>query len=205
MARSTLLHVGRRERRARRLRRRGRAARGRRDRDRGGTRDEQIADAGLHRAPPAPDVISQASTSPFSCAVQARFSTSLQLRLNHFSTDAGLLKRSGFAAGASGSMRLPVTACSPAALGSLVWHDAQLQSPPWVAPKNCCAARRREARERGIRAARFGREGRFEIRGRFGVRRCDAERERRGNQERGSHGQEPPSRNSTGASVAASP
>ena len=52
-------------------------------------------------------------TSPFSCAVQARASTSLQLRRNHLSIVAASVKRSGLAAGASGAIGLPVRACLP--------------------------------------------------------------------------------------------
>jgi len=82
-------------------------------------------------------VTSQASRSPFSWGLQTRPSTSLQLRLNHFSTLAGLAKRSAFAAGASGATSLPVLACLPVAAGFWVWQEAQLHSPPWVALKNC--------------------------------------------------------------------
>ena len=70
--------------------------------------------------------------SPFSCAVQARLKTSLQLRLNHFSTLAASVKRLGLAAGARGRMSLLVLACLPAASGESVWQDAQDSVAPLV-------------------------------------------------------------------------
>ncbi len=66
--------------------------------------------------------------SAFSAGVHSRPTTSLQLRLNHFSTFAGSLKRSPFAAGDSGSMALPVTTCRPALRGLSVWQAVQLDS-----------------------------------------------------------------------------
>jgi len=63
--------------------------------------------------------------------------TSLQLRLNHFSAVARLVKRSALAAGASGAIGLPVFACRPGASGLAVWQEAQLHSPPCVDWKSC--------------------------------------------------------------------
>lgn len=76
-------------------------------------------------------------TSAFSPAEHSRFSTSLQLRLNHFSTAPALVKRSGLNAGASGVIGLPVLAWAPGRVGGLPWHVAHDQSPPWVVLKNC--------------------------------------------------------------------
>jgi hypothetical protein len=52
------------------------------------------------------------------------------------STTTRSLKRSGFAAGASGAIGLAVFACLPADSGFAVWQEAQLHSAPCVALKN---------------------------------------------------------------------
>ena len=69
-------------------------------------------------------------TSAFSPAEHSRLSTSLQFRLNHFSTVAALVKRSGLNAGASGAIGLPVLACAPGPVGGVPWHVAHDQSAP---------------------------------------------------------------------------
>lgn len=69
--------------------------------------------------------------SAFSEAVHSRLNTSLQLRSNHLSTLAVLVKRSGLNPGASAAMVLPVDAWRAGAVGGLPWHEAHDHSPPW--------------------------------------------------------------------------
>src|SRR3990170_1536449 len=99
--------------------------------------------------------ITYANTSPFSSGVQARPTTSLQLRLNHFSTLAGSVKRRGSATGESGRISFSVLACLPDARGSCVWQDAA----PFAAVgglEELLAAVRGESREtRRCRARRL--------------------------------------------------
>jgi hypothetical protein len=78
---------------------------------------------------------SQAITSAFSCALQARLRVSLQLRRNHFSTFAASVKRSALAFGARAEIGLSVLAWRPAWVGFSVWHEAQLHSPPCLLTK----------------------------------------------------------------------
>ena len=63
--------------------------------------------------------------SAFSPAVHSRPTTSLQLRLNHFSTLAGSVNRSALAVGDSGLMSLPVIAWRPGWVGLSVWQVEQ--------------------------------------------------------------------------------
>jgi hypothetical protein len=79
--------------------------------------------------------IRKASTSAFSPSLQARLSTSLQLRRNHLSTRALSVKASALAAGARGWMALPVLACRPSVSGVGPWHELHDQRPPCVVVK----------------------------------------------------------------------
>jgi hypothetical protein len=85
-------------------------------------------------------VSSHASTLAFSMAEHSRPTTSLQLRLNHFSVFAKSVNRAASPAGARAVMALPVVACFPAPAGFALWQVAQLQSLPCFSVKNACPA-----------------------------------------------------------------
>ena len=82
-------------------------------------------------------VINQESTSAFSCAWHSRPRTSLQFRLNHFSTLVWSVKRSALRLGERGLMTLPVTICLLGWFGGFSWHEAQLHSWPCFVLNNC--------------------------------------------------------------------